>query len=143
MADVVEQIVNATVNATAAENATEILSGAKTPATPEGAAVAYGSLIVMAMLPIFFGALRSVKHQKDQKVNDRTHTSSNTHSSFQYTMTNRFRRSQRKYFAAKRNVCRGKFLFVHLLRKICDRKSYCKFCLLMSCVTNVLTHISV
>lgn len=69
MADVVEQVVNATLNATA-ENATETLSGAKKPATPEGAAVAYGSLIVMAMLPIFFGALRSVKHQKDQKVND-------------------------------------------------------------------------
>lgn len=67
MADIAEKIVNATLNATA-ENATETVSGAKVPATPEGAAVAYGSLIVMAMLPIFFGALRSVKHQKDQKV---------------------------------------------------------------------------
>lgn len=64
---IVEQIVNATVNATA-QNATDELTNAKIPATPEGAAVAYGSLIVMAMLPIFFGALRSVKHQKDQKV---------------------------------------------------------------------------
>lgn len=70
MADIIEPIVNATLNATA-ENATDTSSGAKIPATPEGAAVAYGSLIVMAMLPIFFGALRSVKHQKDQKVNDR------------------------------------------------------------------------
>lgn len=81
MADIIESIVNATLNTTlnatldaTAENATETLSGKKTPATPEGAAVAYGSLIVMAMLPIFFGALRSVKHQKDQKVNG-THNS--------------------------------------------------------------------
>lgn len=63
MADVAEKVIQETV-----ENATETLSGAKTPASPEGAAVAYGSLIIMAMLPIFFGALRSVKHQKDQKV---------------------------------------------------------------------------
>lgn len=63
MADTAEQVVQQVV-----ENATETLSGTKTPATPEGAAVAYGSLIIMAMLPIFFGALRSVKHQKDQKV---------------------------------------------------------------------------
>lgn len=63
MADVAEKVLQETV-----ENATETLSGAKSPATPEGAAVAYGSLIIMAMLPIFFGALRSVKHQKDQKV---------------------------------------------------------------------------
>lgn len=63
MADVAEKVVQQAV-----ENATETLTGTKTPATPEGAAVAYGSLIIMAMLPIFFGALRSVKHQKDHKV---------------------------------------------------------------------------
>ncbi|XP_039276497.1 minor histocompatibility antigen H13 [Nilaparvata lugens] len=40
---------------------------AKIPATPEGMAVAYGSLLIMALLPIFFGAFRSVKHQKEQK----------------------------------------------------------------------------
>lgn len=74
MADIVEQVVNATLNATA-ENATETLSGKKIPATPEGAAVAYGSLIVMAMLPIFFGSLRSVKHQKDSKVKCINHPS--------------------------------------------------------------------
>lgn len=54
----------------AAENVTETLTGSKIPATPEGAAVAYSSLIIMAMLPIFFGALRSVKHQTDQKVSE-------------------------------------------------------------------------
>lgn len=41
----------------------------KIPSTPEGMAVAYGSLLVMAMLPIFFGAFRSVRYQKEQKVN--------------------------------------------------------------------------
>ncbi|XP_031632320.1 minor histocompatibility antigen H13 [Contarinia nasturtii] len=59
MADVAEKLLQ--------ENATDSVSGAKSPASPEGAAVAYGSLIIMAMLPIFFGAIRSVKHQKDQK----------------------------------------------------------------------------
>lgn len=36
--------------------------------TPEGIAIAYGSLVVMAVLPIFFGAFRSVKHHTEQKV---------------------------------------------------------------------------
>jgi len=38
------------------------------PSTPEGMAVAYISLIVMAILPIFFGSIRSVKHHKRQTV---------------------------------------------------------------------------
>lgn len=63
MADVAENVAKQVV-----ENATETLSGKKAPASPEGAAVAYGSLVIMAMIPIFLGALRSVKHQKDQKV---------------------------------------------------------------------------
>ena len=46
-----------------AKNATE-----RTPATPEGMAVAYGSLLIMALLPIFFGSYRSVKYQAEQKV---------------------------------------------------------------------------
>ena len=46
-----------------AKNGTE-----KIPATPEGMAVAYGSLVIMALLPIFFGAFRSVKYHKEQKV---------------------------------------------------------------------------
>lgn len=32
-----------------------------------GMAVAYGSLVIMALLPIFFGSYRSVKHQSKQK----------------------------------------------------------------------------
>ena len=41
---------------------------AKIPATPEGMAVAYGSLVVMALVPIFFGSFRSVKFLREQKV---------------------------------------------------------------------------
>lgn len=36
------------------------------PATPEGMALAYGSLVLMALLPIFFGALRSVSCAKSK-----------------------------------------------------------------------------
>ncbi|KAG8227249.1 hypothetical protein J437_LFUL003980 [Ladona fulva] len=52
------------------ENLTDLNAGnatAKIPATVEGMAVAYGSLVVMAILPIFFGSFRSVKHHKEQK----------------------------------------------------------------------------
>lgn len=93
---IVEQIVNATVNATA-QNATDELTNAKIPATPEGAAVAYGSLIVMAMLPIFFGALRSVKHQKDQKVS----------SPFLIQLDSLQVRMLTNFFSLFQNVCRG------------------------------------
>ncbi|KAJ9584788.1 hypothetical protein L9F63_020876, partial [Diploptera punctata] len=63
MADVVQDVVNENENLTAsASNAT-----GKIPATPEGMVVAYGSLVLMALLPIFFGAFRSVKHHKEQK----------------------------------------------------------------------------
>ena len=51
------------LNESAAKNGTE-----KIPATPEGMAVAYGSLVIMALLPIFFGAYRSVKYHTEQKV---------------------------------------------------------------------------
>ncbi|CAC5407494.1 HM13 [Mytilus coruscus] len=63
MADSVSEapVVNITGNDTAA-NAT-----AKIPATPEGMAVAYGSLLLMAVFPIFVGAFRSVKYHKEQK----------------------------------------------------------------------------
>lgn len=36
----------------------------------EGIAIAYLSLVIMAILPIFFGAFRSVKYLKEQKVSD-------------------------------------------------------------------------
>ncbi|XP_076132207.1 minor histocompatibility antigen H13 isoform X1 [Alosa pseudoharengus] len=54
---------NATdTNGTDAVNATV----AKFVATPEGTALAYGSLVFMALLPIFFGALRSVTCSKSK-----------------------------------------------------------------------------
>uniref|UniRef100_UPI00358E50D6 minor histocompatibility antigen H13-like n=1 Tax=Myxine glutinosa TaxID=7769 RepID=UPI00358E50D6 len=46
----------------------------KAPATSEGIALAYGSLVVMALLPIFFGALRSVKSLKCKASADMTET---------------------------------------------------------------------
>ncbi|ESP05189.1 hypothetical protein LOTGIDRAFT_102125 [Lottia gigantea] len=53
--------INATFNETAANGT------AKVPATPEGMAMAYTSLFLMAILPIFFGSFRSVKYHKEQK----------------------------------------------------------------------------
>ena len=52
------------------ENITEAVKNGtgKVPATPEGMAIAYGSLVIMALLPIFFGSFRSIKHHADQKV---------------------------------------------------------------------------
>ncbi|MBN3272698.1 HM13 protein, partial [Polyodon spathula] len=47
-------------NGTDSTNATV----AKFVSTPEGTALAYGSLVLMALLPIFFGALRSVNCAK-------------------------------------------------------------------------------
>ncbi|KAJ8408004.1 hypothetical protein AAFF_G00262320 [Aldrovandia affinis] len=49
-------------NGTDAVNATI----AKFVSTPEGTALAYGSLVFMALLPIFFGALRSVSCSKSK-----------------------------------------------------------------------------
>lgn len=51
----------------AVENATSDKISAKVPSTPEGMAVAYGSLVIMAMLPIVFGSIRSVKLHKMKK----------------------------------------------------------------------------
>lgn len=48
-------------------NGTEALNATvKFVATTEGTALAYGSLVVMALLPIFFGALRSVTCSKSK-----------------------------------------------------------------------------
>ena len=41
----------------------------KTPATPEGMALAYGSLLIMALVPIVIGSFRSVKSHKEMKEN--------------------------------------------------------------------------
>ncbi|XP_064888215.1 minor histocompatibility antigen H13 isoform X1 [Columba livia] len=47
---------------------------ARPPATPEGMALAYGSLVLMALLPIFFGALRSVSCAKSKNSSDMPET---------------------------------------------------------------------
>ncbi|CAD0202951.1 unnamed protein product [Chrysodeixis includens] len=57
----------------AVKNATE-----KPPTSIEGVAIAYLSLVIMAILPIFFGSFRSVKYLKEQKESgERTETMSN------------------------------------------------------------------
>ncbi|KAI5086450.1 minor histocompatibility antigen H13 isoform X1, partial [Silurus meridionalis] len=53
---------NSTDNGTATVNGT----AARFVATAEGTALAYGSLVLMALLPIFFGALRSVSSSKSK-----------------------------------------------------------------------------
>jgi len=58
---VVESVVEAVTEA--------VNSTAKVPATQEGMAVAYGSLVIMALIPIFFGSFRSVSSQQEQKDN--------------------------------------------------------------------------
>uniref|UniRef100_A0A1A8II42 Histocompatibility (Minor) 13 n=1 Tax=Nothobranchius kuhntae TaxID=321403 RepID=A0A1A8II42_NOTKU len=64
----------AALNATDS-NGTEALNAtAKFVATPEGTALAYGSLVVMALLPIFFGALRSVTCSKSKNSSDAPET---------------------------------------------------------------------
>ncbi|XP_054644307.1 minor histocompatibility antigen H13 isoform X3 [Dunckerocampus dactyliophorus] len=57
-------------NGTDAVNAT-----AKFVATPEGTALAYGSLVLMALVPIFFGALRSVACSKSKELGDKGYDS--------------------------------------------------------------------
>lgn len=64
MADVLQEVANITNNLTD----TNINGTGRIPATPEGMAVAYSSLVIMALLPIFFGSFRSVKHHKEQAV---------------------------------------------------------------------------
>jgi len=39
----------------------------KEPATPEGMLIAYSSLFVMALIPVFLGSFKSIKFQEDQK----------------------------------------------------------------------------
>ena len=59
------QVINSTMNDTASN---KTLSG-RAAATPEGLLLAYASLILMALLPIWFGAFKSVIFNKKQKVN--------------------------------------------------------------------------
>lgn len=64
-----ESVVNETVaNLSAAVNETAKNVTGRAAATPEGMFVAYSSLVLMALLPIFFGSFRSVKYLIEQKV---------------------------------------------------------------------------
>lgn len=54
------------LNATDSSGTDALNATVKFVATPEGTALAYGSLVFMALLPIFFGALRSVSCSKSK-----------------------------------------------------------------------------
>lgn len=73
MAEVVKETMeNAATTESPAEAAAEAaINGTtgKIPSTPEGMAVAYGSLLIMALIPIFFGSFRSVKSHYEKKEN--------------------------------------------------------------------------
>jgi len=66
MADVNVTVDVAAANITINETANATLSG-RAVATPEGLLIAYSSLILMAIVPIWFGAFRSVVFNKKQK----------------------------------------------------------------------------
>lgn len=64
-----DEVVNETLsNLTAAVNETAKNATGRAAATPEGLLTAYCSLIIMALVPIFFGSFRSVKCVIRQKV---------------------------------------------------------------------------
>ena len=66
MADVVKQTIEK-IN----ENTDKIQNATSSdPGSFEGMLIAYSSLVIMAHFPIFYGAIRSVEHQKQQKVTD-------------------------------------------------------------------------
>ena len=67
-----EEVVTETLEAVkeeVIESVTEAVNGtaAKVPATTEGMMVAYGSLVIMALFPIFVGSYRSILTQQKQK----------------------------------------------------------------------------
>lgn len=60
---------DAEVNDSVVENISNITNATgREAATPEGIAITYGSLFVMALLPLFFGSLRSVGYHVALKV---------------------------------------------------------------------------
>lgn len=68
--DITNFIINqAKETLTEAEPAEDVNPNKKVPASPEGMAIAYVSLLIMAIFPIFFGSFRSVKHHESKKVN--------------------------------------------------------------------------
>lgn len=65
MAETEENIID-TLNETNITDTESILK--KIPATTEGMLIAYTSLVIMALLPIYLGSFRSVKLQIQNKV---------------------------------------------------------------------------
>jgi len=65
MAEVVDDIIK-TLNETNGTDTESVLK--KIPATTEGMLIAYTSLVVMALVPIFLGSFRSVELQIKNKV---------------------------------------------------------------------------
>ena len=61
MTEVINETLDAIVNNTKNETG-------KPVSTPEGMCAAYGSLLIMALLPIIIGSYRSIEFQKNQKV---------------------------------------------------------------------------
>lgn len=60
---------DAEVNDSAVENVSNVTNATgREAATPEGIAITYTSLFVMALLPLFFGSLRSVGYHVGLKV---------------------------------------------------------------------------
>jgi len=58
---------NATLNATLNETAKNGTSSGRAAATPQGLLLAYISLVIMAVIPIWFGSMKSVIFNKKQK----------------------------------------------------------------------------
>ncbi|XP_061549944.1 minor histocompatibility antigen H13 isoform X1 [Phycodurus eques] len=63
------------LNATESNGTNALNATAKFVATPEGTALAYGSLVLMALVPIFFGALRSVACSKSKELREQAYES--------------------------------------------------------------------
>ncbi|XP_061622309.1 minor histocompatibility antigen H13 isoform X1 [Phyllopteryx taeniolatus] len=63
------------LNATESNGTKALNATAKFVATPEGTALAYGSLVLMALVPIFFGALRSVACSKSKELREKAYES--------------------------------------------------------------------
>ena len=58
----------ATNNDTLVNVVENVVKNTTNVSTPEGKVVAYSSLVLMALFPIFYGSFRSVTFHKDQKV---------------------------------------------------------------------------
>lgn len=71
----IKEIIQDTIsNLTLSQNVTD--QTLRQPASKESMAVAYGSLVLMAVFPVFFGAIRSVKFHKSEVQKEKVRESS-------------------------------------------------------------------